>query len=251
MKIMSFNVLCGGQGQKEWPMRTPLVVRTIYKQDPDTFGVQEAHIGWMRVLTSCLPAYDYVGVGRDDGKEAGEFSAVFYKRDKYDLLDSGSFWLSETPDKPGKGWDAACIRICSWAKLREKDSGKTFVHLNTHLDHRGAVAMQKGAELVAERGSAIGAGCPAFFTGDFNVTPQSAPCKAVLAQGFADCRDAAPDGDKGVTFHNFDPQNYKGEVIDYVFVKGDVTVNKFEVIRDVVDGALPSDHYPVCADVTF
>ena len=158
MKIMSFNVLCGGQGQKDWPARTPLVVRTIYKQDPDTFGVQEAHIGWMRVLKACLPAYDCVGVGRDDGGEKGEFSAVFFKRDKYDLLDSGSFWLSETPDKPGKGWDAACIRICSWAKLREKDSGKTFVHLNTHLDHIGAVAMQKGAELVAERGSAIGAG---------------------------------------------------------------------------------------------
>ena len=83
------------------------------------------------------------------------------------------------------------------------------------------------------------------------MTPQSAPCKAVLAKGFADCRDAAPDGDKGPTFHNFDPQNFKGEVIDYVFVKGDVTVNKFEVIRDVVDGDLPSDHYPVYADVTF
>lgn len=251
MRIMSFNLLCAGKGNRNWPNRSPLAIRIIYKYDPDTFGVQEAHIGWMNVLKACLPAYDYVGIGRDDGKEAGEFSAVFYKKDKYKLLDSGSFWLSETPEKPGKGWDAACVRICSWAKLKEKETGKEFVHLNTHLDHVGHVAMQKGAELVARRGSEIAGNHPAFFTGDFNVTPDSAPCKAVLDGGFIDCRDAAKETDKGITFHNFDYPQYEGAVIDYVFAKGDVTVNRFAVVRDTVDGDLPSDHFPVYADVEF
>ena len=251
MRIMSFNLLCGGRGKRDWYFRSPLAVRTIYNYDPDTFGVQEAHIGWMKALRACLPEYESIGIGRDDGKEAGEFSAVFYKKDKYELLDSGSFWLSETPEKPGKGWDAACIRICSWAKLKEKATGREFVHLNTHLDHVGLVAMQKGAELVAERGKAIAQGHPAFFTGDFNVTPESAPCKAVLAAGFADCRDIAAETDKGITFHGFRYPDYEGSVIDYVFAKGDVTVNKFAVIRDTVDGDLPSDHYPVYADVEF
>ena len=249
MKIMSFNVLCGGpQG---WPCRSPLVIRTIYREDPDLLGVQEAHHGWMMALSSCLPDYDWVGIGRDDGKEAGEYSAVFYKKDKFELIDSGNFWLSETPDKPGLGWDARCIRICSWAKLREKETGKEFVHLNTHLDHIGEIAMQKGAELVASRGIEIGAGSPAFFTGDFNVTPDSAPCKAVLDSGFRDCRDIAAVTDKGPTFHDFERPGFAGSVIDYVFAKGDVKVNSFRVIRDTVDGLLPSDHYPVVAEVDF
>ena len=251
MRIMSFNLLCGGAGIKSWPSRTPLVIRTIYNADPDTLGVQEAHIGWMNALKACLPDYDYVGVGRNDGKEDGEFSAVFYKKEKFELLDSGSFWLSETPEKPGKGWDAACIRICSWAKLREKATGKTFVHLNTHLDHRGRVAMQKGAQLVAERGKAISGDAPAFFTGDFNVTPESEPYKAVLAGGFKDCRFAAANTDTGNTFHAYGNPEDPASVIDYVFFKGNVDVKTFAVIRKEIDGMLPSDHYPVFADVTF
>ena len=251
MRIMSFNLLCGGPGIKEWYPRSPLVIRTIYKADPDTLGVQEAHIGWIKALRSCLPEYDYVGIGRNDGKEDGEFSAVFYKKEKFDLLDSGSFWLSETHEKPGKGWDAACIRICSWAKLREKETGKVFVHLNTHLDHRGKVAMQKGAQLAAARGTAIAGDAPAFFTGDFNVTPDSAPYAAVLAGGFRDCRYVAADTDTGFTFHAYGNPEDPASVIDYVFFKGDVSVKKFTVIRDEIDGQLPSDHYPICADVTW
>lgn len=252
MKIMSFNVLCYGRDKNFWLGRIPLVVRTIRKADPDTFGVQEAHIGWMNALTGAFPDYGYVGVGRDDGKKKGEFSAVFYKKDKFEVLDKGSFWLSETPEKPGKGWDAACIRICSWAKLKEIETGKEFVHLNTHLDHIGPVAMQKGAELVASRGTEIAGGNPAFFTGDFNVTPDSKPCKAVLACGFSDCRDIAEITDKGRTFHGFNEKDPEaGSVIDYVFCKGSVRVKSFEVIRKHIDRQVPSDHYPVVAEVEF
>ena len=257
MKIMSFNLLCGGGDRRDWRCRTELVLDTVRKADPDTLGVQEAHYDWIKTLFAGLPAYDFVGVGRDDGKTDGEFSAVFYKKDKFRALDSGSFWLSETPDIPGvKGWDAACVRVCSWVKLEEKATGKQFVHFNTHLDHVGLVAMQKGAELVTAKAAAICPDLPAFFTGDFNVTPDSAPYRTVIEAGFADARNLAAVSDDAPTFHwdVFVSERSKTDatVIDYCFVKGDVRVDSFRVIRDVYPGDLyPSDHFPVLAEVTF
>lgn len=253
MKIMSFNLLCGGDGKRDWPDRAEMVLDTIRRADPDTLGVQEAHHGWIETLCAGLPDYDFVGVGRDDGKTEGEYSAVFYKKAKYALLDSGSFWLSETPDVPGvKGWDAACVRVCSWAKLEEKATGKQFVHFNTHLDHRGLVAMQKGAELVTAKAAEICPDLPAFFTGDFNVTPDSAPYRTVIEAGFADAREIAAVSDDSVTFHvdTFVSDRLKEEysVIDYCFVKGDVKIESFRVLRDLYPGKLyPSDHFPVLA----
>ena len=257
MKIMSFNVLCGGDDRRDWHGRTEMVLDTIRRADPDTLGVQEAHFDWIQTLCAGLPEYAYVGVGRDDGKTKGEYSAVFYKKDKFSLLDSGSFWLSETPDVPGvKGWDAACVRVCSYAMLEDKATGKRFVHFNTHLDHRGLVAMQKGAELVALKAAEICPDLPAFFTGDFNVTPDSAPYRAVIAGGFADARQIAAVSDASVTFHVdvFVSDRLKEEysVIDYIFAKGDVRVRTFRVLRDLYPGELyPSDHFPVLAEVDF
>ena len=257
MKIMSFNLLCGGGGPRDWRCRTGLVLDTIRRADPDTLGVQEAHYDWIKVLFAGLPDYDYVGIGRDDGKTAGEFSAVFYKRDKFRVLDSGTFWLSETPEVPGvKGWDAACVRCCSWAKLEEKATGRQFVHFNTHLDHVGLVAMQKGAELVTARAARICPDLPAFFTGDFNVEPDSAPYATVIKAGFTDARHAAAQTDGGDTFHWDVFVSERGRtastVIDYCFVKGPVRVDSFRVIRDVYPGDLyPSDHFPVIAEYEF
>lgn len=250
MKIMSFNLLCGGEGKRDWPPRTEMVIDTIRQQMPDSLGVQEAHIGWMNALKEGLPEYDFVGVGRDDGKENGEFSAVFFRKDKFALLDSGNFWLSETPEIPGKkGWDAACVRICSWAKLKDRKSGKCFVHFNTHLDHIGLVAMQKGAELVTTRANEIRAGAPAFFTGDFNVDPSSAPYKTVIESGFTDSRTACGNTDDGVTFHAdtfLNPDGFEGCIIDYCFFNGDIKPLAYKVIRDLYPGDLyPSDHFPV------
>lgn len=251
MKVMSFNLLCAGREEKQWFKRIPLVVRTIRKADPDTFGVQEAHIGWMRALRGAFPDYAYVGIGRDNGKNLGEFSAVFYKKEKYKLLDKGNFWLSETPEQPGKGWDAACIRICSYAKLQEKASGIAFVHMNTHLDHVGVLAMQNGAELIAARAAAFG-DLPVVLTGDFNVTPDSAPCQAIRDGGFADARDCAKVTDYDYTFHNYQPEESTHHAtIDYIFVKGDIQVRSLKVIRKKIDGLYPSDHFPVLADLSF
>ena len=257
MKIMSFNVLCGGDGKRSWQGRTEMVLDTIRRADPDSLGVQEAHFDWIKTLRAGLPEYDYVGVGRDDGKEKGEFSAVFYKKEKFNLLDSGSFWLSETPDVPGvKGWDAACVRVCSWAKLEEKATGKQFVHFNTHLDHIGLVAMQKGAELITAKAAQICPDLPAFFTGDFNVTPDSAPYRTVIQAGFADARHVAAVSDDSITFHvdTFISDRLKEEyaVIDYCFVKGDVKIDSFRVLRNLYPGDLfPSDHFPVIAVAEF
>ena len=252
MITMSFNLLCAGRGELEWQKRIPLVVRTIRNADPDTFGVQEAHIGWMKALRAAFPDYADVGVGRDNGKTKGEFSAVFYKKDRYQLLDSGSFWLSETPEKPGRGWDAACIRICSWAKLLDIRTEKTFIHMNTHLDHIGAIAMQKGAELICERASLFDKDAPVILTGDFNVTPDSVPCKTVLEGGFSDARDVAAETDKGITFHAYQPKDPDvHSVIDYIFVKNVECVNKFRVVTKKIDGTLPSDHYPVVAELNL
>ncbi len=250
MKVMSFNVLCGGQGERAWDKRVSLVVRAIRSAEPELFGVQEAHHDWMKALTAAFPDYGYVGVGRDDGKKKGEYSAVFYLKEKFDVLDKGNFWLSETPEKPGKGWDAACVRVCSWAKLRDKGTEKEFVFMNTHLDHVGTMAMQNGAELIAERGTEIGGDAPVIVTGDFNVTPDSAPCKAIKDKGFVDCRDAAAETDRGPTYHGYLPDGDPHQApIDYVFVKGDIFVRRFRVIKKMIDGMYPSDHHPVVADI--
>ena len=257
MKIMSFNLLCGGHDGRDWRCRTDLVLETIRRADPDTLGVQEAHHDWIQTLVAGLPDYDYVGVGRDDGKTEGEYSAVFYKKALFTLKASGSFWLSETPEVPGvKGWDAACVRICSYARLQEKATGKEFVHFNTHLDHVGPVAMQKGAELVTTRAALICPDVPAFFTGDFNVTPDSAPYRTVIGAGFDDARHVAAVSDQSPTFHwdvfVSDRPESDFTVIDYCFVKGVKTVRSFRVLRDTYQGGLyPSDHFPVIADVEF
>lgn len=249
MRIMSFNVLCCTKYGITWESRVPKAVDIIRRYAPESFGVQEATPGWMRALEEALPEYAWVGVGRDDGAWKGEFSAVFFRRDLFELKDSGTFWLSETPEKPGKGWDADCVRVCTYALLHNIETGRDFVHFNTHLDHRGPIAQQKGAELVALRAKALWGDIPAVFTGDFNVTPGSAPCEAVKAGGFADSRDIAAESDKGTTFHDFEKPGFAGETIDYVFVRGDVPVSRFAVIRERVDGGLPSDHYPVYADM--
>lgn len=251
MKVMSFNVLCYGKDENEWKKRIPRVQKVIEQEDPDAFGVQEAHHDWMEALTKALPDYDFVGVGRDDGKKKGEYSAVFYKKEKYSKRRSGSFWLSETPEKPGKGWDAACVRICSWAKLKNKETEKEFIFMNTHLDHVGQVAMQKGAELIAEKGAEIAGDLPVILTGDFNVTPDSVPCKAVKDGGFTDTRDIAKETDLSHTYHGFTTGTEGIATIDYVFVKGNIKVKAFTVVKDQIDGHFPSDHFPVTAVLEF
>lgn len=249
MKTISFNVLCAGSGNNYWTKRKPKVLEIIKKYQPDTFGLQEAHFRWMNFVCKALPEYDYVGIGRGNGKRLGEFSPVFYLKEKFELVDQGHFWLSETPDVPSLGWDARCRRICSYAVLKEKETGKTFVHANTHTDHIGVVAREKGAELIAEKLSVF-KDIPVVLTGDFNDFPTSVLYKTIIEAGFCDSRSVAESSDNSFTFHNFGvmESNDVNCIIDYVFLKNCHKVNMFKVITDKVDGAYPSDHFPVITD---
>ena len=205
----------------------------------------------MKYLCEKLPDYAYVGVGRDNGKKKGEYAVVFYKKSKYDKLDEGNFWLSEKPDKPGKGWDADCVRICSWVKLEEKETGKHFVFMNTHLDHIGPLAQLNGAALIAQKTAEIAGDLPVILTGDFNVTPESEAYREIINGGFKDTRELAACTDRGKTYHGFTTGAEGISLIDYVFVKGSVAAVQVQVNRKKIKGRFPSDHFPVIAQLVI
>jgi endonuclease/exonuclease/phosphatase family metal-dependent hydrolase len=190
----------------------------------------------------------YIGVGRDDGKEAGEFSPIFFNTKKFKLVDYGWFWLSETPDKPGWGWDAHFNRICTWVKLKPK-KGSSFLYLNTHLDHQGDVARAGSAKLILKKIDELNTGnLPVILTGDFNLTPDAAPIQ-YIREHLKDSRTISiepPYGPEG-TFNNFYFNSKLTDRIDYIFVNEKVTVQKYAVLSDSKDNRYPSDHLPVFA----
>lgn len=252
MKIMSFNVLCWGDDAHCFESRTPLVCKRIREQMPDILGTQESHKEWMDIICDALPEYDFVGVGRDDGKEEGEYSPVFYRKDRFELLDSDTFWLSETPDVPSIGWGARCRRICSWALLKNKADGKTFAAFNTHLDHVSEEARDNGIRLVVEKLRTFG-DIPVFCTGDFN-TDEGSTCYQIMTEDFmADAKYVADSSDSGNTFTCFKPAEYENSSpIDFIFVKKDaVHVKEYRIVRDDIDGRQPSDHYAITAEIEF
>ncbi len=247
-RIMSFNVLCWGHDHRNYKYRIPLVCQIIREAKPSSFGVQEAHIEWMTALKEGLPEYDYVGVGREDGKEDGEFAAVFYLKDEFTASDSGNFWISETPDVPSKGWDSACTRIATYVKLTHKESGKEYIHFNTHLDHVGRIAQINGAKMIQEKAASF-SGVPVVCTGDFNVLQGSDCYETMVSANMGDARMMAPDSDDTFTYHGFKPDEIQ-HIIDFVFVdKATVKPVNFKVINKLVDGEFYSDHNAVYADI--
>lgn len=259
-----------------WSRRCPVLGQLIRYHEFDIFGTQEGFKSQLEELKEELPGYDYIGVGREDGKDAGEHSAIFYRTDMFTLLDHGDFWISETPDKPGLGWDAACPRICSWGKFRHNESGREFVMFNLHMDHVGKKARVEGARLVRGRIDGIGKDCPAFVTGDFNVDQTSPSYRTITAGGalkdsyeVAELRYALNG-----TFNSYRTDNYTESRIDHVFVTPDVKVLKYGVLTDTyrtseyservaakdAPGEIevsryvartPSDHFPVVVKVSL
>lgn len=247
-RVLTFNLLCAGKGERAWEKRVPKVVKIIREADPDSFGVQEAHWEWMQALTENLPEYDYVGVGREDGDKDGEFSAVFYKKDKFTASESGNFWISETPEKPSKGWDSACTRIATFVKLTDKADGSSYVHFNTHLDHVGRIAQINGAKMIQEKAASFG-GVPVVCTGDFNVYQDSDCYNTMVSGNMKDARKLAPDSDECFTYHGFRPEEIQAR-IDFIFVdEATVRPLRFKVINKLVDGDFYSDHNAVYADI--
>lgn len=256
---MTFNIRLNlpSDGVNAWPNRKEMATSMIHFYAPDIFGVQEALMGQVKDFEQRLPGYAWIGVGRDDGQQQGEFMAIYYRKDRFELLDQATFWLSETPNKPGKGWDAAWVRVVTWGHFKDLNTGKTFYHFNTHLDNKGEQARQEGAKLLLSKIQAIAGGTPVIVTGDFNADPDSRPYQ-ILTQGVNDMgfklMDAklssrTPHHGPRRTFNGFDLESLKTEAgpIDYIFVQNKIEVLKHATLSDTFDGFFPSDHMPVLA----
>ncbi|MCW3161976.1 endonuclease/exonuclease/phosphatase family protein [Chryseobacterium oryctis] len=255
LKVMSFNIRLQIDSDKEnsWVQRKQDVVDLLNYYHPDYFGVQEALPEQMKDIKNGMKNYEYVGVGRDDGKEKGEFSAIFYDVNRLQVLESETFWLSETPDKPSKGWDAAYNRVCSYAVFKDKKSKKEFLAMNLHFDHVGNVARVKSAELILKKIKEINPkNLPVILSGDFNLTDDTEPIK-ILSKNLKDSfyhsetKHYGPIG----TFTAFNVSEIPKDRIDYIFVKG-FKIKSHRHINDRRENLLyPSDHFPVLVDLQF
>lgn len=257
LRVMSYNIRYNNpaDGENAWPKRRDWVGEIIREEKVDILGVQEATAGQMQDLRERLPAYDSYGAGREDGKERGEFVPLFWKKDRFEAVDKGLFWLSTTPDVPGsKGWDTAITRMATWAKLKDKSSGKTYFAINTHFDHRGVEARKESAKLLLEKLPKLAGDLPVILTGDFNCTPGSDPYailsgkKAAGTWLLADSRAVSKSEPRGPygTFNNF--TRISDQPIDYIFIKG-LTALSHAVLETVKDGKFASDHLPVLVEL--
>lgn len=229
-----------------WEYRKDNVNSLIKYHNFDIFGTQEGYAHQLKNIIE-LGNYNYIGAGRDDGKETGEYSAIFYKTDKFEVLESGNFWLSETPEVPGKGWDAVCCnRICSWGKFRDKISNKEFYFFNVHFDHQGEVARKESGNLMVEKMKEIAKDSPTITTGDFNSTPDSKQIK-VLSEYMNDTyttSETKPYGPLG-TFNRRFKNPIGGNRIDYIFASDHFFADKYAHLTDNNGEFYPSDHLPV------
>lgn len=255
-KIMTYNIKLDypKEGKNSWDNRKDLIVGQIKFYEPDIFGVQEALPNQMQYLESTLVGFKYVGVGRDDGDNQGEYSAIFYNVSKFNVIESGTFWLSETPDKVTMGWDAVCNRICTYALFKNKKTKKQFWVFNTHFDHVGKVARMESPKLILEKIKSLNSThLPVILTGDFNLEPETENIK-LFHSYFDDSKNISeilPFGPEG-TFNGFHFEKPVNRRIDYIFVsKGNFVVKKHAVLSDSKDCKYPSDHFPVIAELNI
>ena len=263
-----------------WGKRCQVMCDQLNFMSPDIFGTQEVlHVQLLDMLDR-LDGYDYIGVGRDDGNTGGEYAAIFYKTDRLRLLDYGNFWLNETPDRPGLGWDAACIRICTWGKFASQTAtdDEAFYFFNLHMDHVGVVARREAAKLIVSKVREIAQGAPVIVTGDFNVD-QNDEIYSIFSQS-ALLKDSylasrirfAENG----TFNSFDTDLYTDSRIDHIFVSPSINVDAYGILTnsywtpdndssELMKGhdapqeidfsryvrRQPSDHYPVFVRINF
>ena len=254
IKVMTFNIRYdealfneGEPRPTDWANRKILQVELLNKYQPDVIGMQEPHIHQVKYLAEQLSAYSWFGVGRADGKEKDEFNPIFYRNDKLTLVDSGTFWLSETPDKVSRSWDAGYDRICTWVLLEYKKGKKQFYVFNTHFDSKGKDARVNSAKLVNEKIKAMAEDKPVFVTGDFNFQAESTPYKEMISQSLSDSKMICvkePTGSEG-TFNSFRYGATHKRRIDFIFVNEKVEVKEYQVIDYSKDGIYPSDHFPV------
>jgi endonuclease/exonuclease/phosphatase family metal-dependent hydrolase len=256
LNVATFNLRMDtpNDGENAWPNRKEMVKGLIRFHDFDICGTQE---GYKHQLDDILQLgnYAYVGVGRDDGKNAGEHSAILYKKDRFEVIENGDFWYSETPDVPGKGWDATCCnRICSWAKFRDNETRKVFFVFNSHYDHQGRIARKNSSLLLLKQLKKIAGDFPVFCTGDFNATPNDEPMQIIYNDG--KMKDSyivtkqPPYGTAGTT-NSFDLRSPMKNRIDYIWVTESIAVTRYGVLNEQQYGRFPSDHFPVMIHAVF
>ncbi len=258
LRVMTFNIRYNnpGDGPNAWPHRIEMVAELI-RANADLAGLQEAQLDQIQDLEKHLPGFAWYGVGRNDGREAGEFCPVFYRRDRFKLLKKETHWLSETPDTPGsQGWDAAITRLVTIVQLRDRQSNMEFCMLNTHLDHMGETARQNGATLIRKYVGQVDAQRPVVVTGDFNCTPQQKPYQIMTApddrQPASNLVDTRPVAEQPAIGPDSTWNGFREIVperrIDFIFVRPGMTVRRHRTLDDRVEGRFPSDHLPVVAE---
>ncbi|MBI2273820.1 MAG: endonuclease/exonuclease/phosphatase family protein [Bacteroidetes bacterium] len=252
-----------------WAQRYPVIVSLIRFHNMEIFGVQEGLHHQLETLQQNLPGYAYTGVGRDDGEQKGEYAAIFYDTNKFDLLEKGNFWLSPITDRPNKGWDAALPRICSWGKFREKKTGFVFYFYNLHMDHIGVQARAESAKLVMQKMRELPANMPLILTGDFNVDQFNESYNLINHSGLLrDAYELAPIrlATNG-TFNNFNADAQTDSRIDHIFVNQYFQVKRYGILTDTYRGKrtekelisnkapyiarVPSDHFPVVVELSY
>lgn len=253
LKVMSYNIRLNTEndGTNAWMYRCPATLEMLKDQKPDVFGVQEALPEQVRFLEEWADGYECVGVGRDDGKKKGEHMSIFWNKKTVKMLKWGTFWLSETPEKPSMGWDAACYRTATWALMKDKRTGKKFYFVNTHLDHVGKQARANGLALIVDRIAEINPeGYPMVLTGDFNVKPDD-PCLTGLDARMNSTRKIAAKTDNHHTYNGWGKAS-KDSVIDYIYISGFSACPEYQTVTKKYSGrTFISDHYPVTARLIF
>jgi len=255
VRVMTLNIRLDtpDDGINQWDNRKDWVCDLILHYNPEVFGLQEVLVHQLEYISGRLDEWAWVGQGREDGKKAGEFSPLFYRRDRWKLLESGTFWLAEDPGKAGAtGWDAALPRVVTWARLRNRATGKKAWFFNTHFDHIGATARRESALLILRKMDPALGKEPVVLMGDLNSEPDSAPYQVLEASALNDSRSLSrnkPYGPEG-TFNAFELGAY-GPRIDYIFVNEFWEVLDYAAITDHLDKRHPSDHFPVLASLIW
>ena len=250
LKVMSYNIRLGSaqDGTNSWGLRYTATEEMLKDQQPDVFGVQEALEYQVRYIED-MCGYESVGVGRENGKKEGEYMSIFWNKKTVSMLKWGTFWLSETPQKPSRGWDAACFRTATWALMKDKATGDKFYFINTHLDHQGVQAQKNGLKLIMDKIAEINDdGYPVVLVGDFNMEPSN-PNLSDLDASMQSARNIAEQTDSHATYNGWGKSN---TMIDYIYVSGFSSCPEYQTVtKRYADRKFVSDHYPICARLIF
>jgi endonuclease/exonuclease/phosphatase family metal-dependent hydrolase len=254
IKVMSYNIRLDvkSDGENQWDKRKDKVAGLMNYYEADFIGGQEVQHHQLQYLLQNLTGYSYIGVGRDDGKEAGEYSCIFYKKDKFDVVQQSTFWLSPTPDSVSKGWDAAIVRVCTYGLFKNKNTKQLFWVFNTHFDHIGKMARLESAKLITEKIKKLNTkNYPVVLSGDFNSKPDEPPAQymtSVMQNSRSISKQVYGGPD---TWNAFKFNEQPDGCIDYVFVNNNkrISVSKFATLTDSYDMKYPSDHFPVLATI--